>query len=119
MLPFRAALVASALVIVPAASWATCARDAEGSDVCGSEQIQTLYVTQTGAVYVTPTSSLAPSSTGFSCAPVAGRYLLLNSTAPNFKALYAAILSARVVGAPVTLVMDPTQSACTIAYAIL
>jgi len=115
---FSGALLALSLVF-PAVSWATCAREADGSDICAFEQIQMVYVTQAGPIYLMPTSSLAPSSTNFSCTPVAGRYVELNPAAPNFKAMYAAILSARVVGATVTLVMDPSQSVCTIAYVTL
>jgi hypothetical protein len=116
---FHGALATLVLAIVPAWSWATCAREADGSDACASELIRLLDVTQAGDIYVMPTSSLAPASTGFSCAPVLGQYLVLNSTASNFKSLYAALLSARIVGAPVTLVMDRMQAACTIAYALL
>jgi len=113
------ARLAICLAMVPASAWATCARQADGTDVCISEQIQTLYVTQSGAVYLLPTSSLAPSSAGFACTPAGGRYLLLDPAAPNFRAVYAALLSARVVGAPVTLAMDPSQSTCTISYVTL
>jgi hypothetical protein len=115
MLERVGARLAICLAMVPACAWATCAHEADGTDACVSEQIQLLYVTQSGAVYLQPTSSLA----GFSCAPVSGTYLLLNPAAPNFKAAYAALLSARVVGATVTLVMDPSQSTCTISYVTL
>ena len=112
-------LLAMTLAVAPAWSWATCAKETDGSDACVAEVIQMLYVTQSGAVYLLLTSSLAPASTGFSCTPVSGRYIVLNPAAPNFKALYAALLSARMVGAPVSVVMDPNQSSCTIAYATL
>jgi hypothetical protein len=116
---FPGALLAFSLAMVPTWAWATCERGPDGSQACVAEQIQLLYVTQSGAVYLMPTSSLAPATTGFSCEPVSGRYLLLNPAAPNFKALYAALLSARVVGAPVTMALDPTQPVCTIAYVTL
>jgi hypothetical protein len=115
--PLFGALLALGLAIAPACVWATCAHGGDGTDACISEQIQMLVVTESGAVYLMPTSSLA--SAGFVCSPVSGRYLLLNPAAPNFKALYAALLSARVVGAAVTLAMDPNQPVCTIAYATL
>lgn len=85
-------------------------------DYCGPELIQLLYVTASGAVYVQMTSPLTPPPAGFLCSPVAGTYLLLNAQAPNFKQLYAALLSARMTGAAVTVVLDPTQSQCTISY---
>jgi hypothetical protein len=111
------ALLALSLAIVPARGWATCAHGADGTDACISEQIEALVVRASGAVYVMPSSALATA--GFSCSPVSGHFLVLDPAAPNFKALYAALLSARVVGAAVTLAMDPSQQICTIAYATL
>lgn len=89
------------------------------TDYCGPELIRLVYVSSAGPVYVQPSTSLEPAPQGFMCKPVAGRYFLLESNAPNFKQIYATLISARVSGAPVTIVADPTRSVCTIAYVTL
>lgn len=99
-----------------AGAFAMCGHGANGVDYCGPELIQQLYVTEKGSIYVRPTSSLSPAPPGFACTPVSGVYLVLDPTAANFKQLYAALLSARLSAAPVTIVTDPNKSECTITY---
>jgi hypothetical protein len=89
------------------------------TDYCGPELIRLIYVDTGGLVYVQPTTALAPAPTGFVCIPVAGEYFVLTPNSANFKQIYAALLSARVAGAPVTLVADPAQPTCTILYVTL
>jgi|HubBroStandDraft_6_1064221.scaffolds.fasta_scaffold193085_2 hypothetical protein len=109
-----------ALFLWPAAStWAACAHSATGNDYCGPELISVLYIDGSGAIYVRPTSTLSPAPAGFVCAPVSGAYFLLSPNNANFKQIYAALLSARVSGAPVTMVSDPAQPICTILYVTL
>jgi hypothetical protein len=103
-------------LVAAAPASASCTHATDGTDSCGPELIHLLYVTASGAVYVQPSSSLTPAPTGFNCKPVAGAYLTLSPQAINFKPLYALLLSARLSGAPVTMVMDPLQPQCTISY---
>lgn len=87
----------------------------EATDYCGPELIAMIYTRASGQVYVQPSSSW----TGAVCLPVSGSYAVLLSSAPNFKLLYALLLSAKVSGSPVQMVMDPAQSTCTITYVTL
>jgi len=103
---------------VPAGVYAQCGHS-EGVDYCGPELIQLLYVTSSSAIYVQPTSLLNPAPAGFVCTPVSGHYFVLHPEIRNFKQIYATLLSARVSGAPVTLVADPTQPTCTVLYVTL
>jgi hypothetical protein len=109
------AVLASCL---PAAVFASCLH-AVDTDYCGPELIRLIYVTSAGPVYVQPTTALEPAPQGFVCKPVAGGYFILDSNAPNFKQIYATLISARVAGAPVTIVADPARSTCTIIYVTL
>lgn len=102
----------------PAAVFSDCGH-VVGTDYCGPELISLLYVTASGYLYVRPTTPLSPAPQGFVCTPVSGSYFVLPPSAPNFKQVYAALLTARVSGAPVTIVADPSQSACTITYVTL
>jgi hypothetical protein len=92
---------------------------AVGTDYCGPELVRLMYVTNAGPMYVEPTTALEPAPQGFVCKPVAGRYFMLEPSAPNFKQIYAALISARVAGAAVTLVADPARPTCTILYVTL
>jgi hypothetical protein len=113
-------LVFLALFLWPsAAAFAVCAHSGTGNDYCGPELISVLYIDGSGAIYVRPTTALSPAPAGFVCAPVSGAYFLLSPNNTNFKQIYAALLSARVSGAPVTLVSDPAQPICTILYITL
>ena len=103
---------------LPGTLFATCGHNS-GVDFCGPEFISLLYVTESGLVYVRPTTPLAPPPAGFLCKPVGGSYFVLDPKASNFKQVYAALLSARVSGAEVTLVADPARSTCTILYVTL
>jgi hypothetical protein len=103
---------------LPAGVFASCLH-AVDTDYCGPELMRLIYVTSAGPVYVQPSTSLEPAPTGFVCKPVAGGYFLLDSNAPNFKQIYATLISARVAGAPVTIVADPGRPVCTIAYVTL
>jgi hypothetical protein len=103
---------------LPAGLFADCLH-AVNTDYCGPELIRLLYVTSAGAVYVQPSTALEPAPQGFVCKPVAGAYFVLDANAPNFKQIYATLLSARVAGAPVTIVADPARSTCTILYVTL
>ena len=111
----RAGLLALAGA-APAAVFAICGHGQDGTDYCGPELIRQLYITKMGTGDVRPTTPLTPLPSGFACAPVSGTWFILDPAAPNFKQLYAALLSARVSGAPVTLVTDPTKHDCTISY---
>ncbi len=115
-------LVRNAVLVVatchPAGVFGACAH-VEGTDYCGPELVSVIYVTASGAIYVRPTSPLTPVPSGFVCKPVSGEYFVLAPSAPNFKQMYAALLSARVSGAEVTIAADPSQSTCTIAYVTL
>ena len=82
---------------LPGAVFALCGHS-EGIDFCGPELLQLLYVTGSGLVYVQPGTVLTPPPTGFVCKPVGGSYFVLDPKAPNFKQIYAALLSARVSG---------------------
>ena len=114
----RVAALLTLAAWLPGAALANCGHDS-GVDFCGPELMSLLYVTQSGLVYVRPSTPLTPRPTGFVCAPVGGGYFVLDPKATNFKQIYAALLSARVSGAEVTLVADPAQSTCTIAYVTL
>lgn len=106
------------LLCIPAGAFGDC-RHAVGTDYCGPELISLLYVTASGYLYVQPTTPLSPLPQGFVCTPVSGTYFVLGPNAPNFKQIYAALLSARIAGAPVTIVADPSQPVCTITYVTL
>jgi hypothetical protein len=113
-------ILSLALLLWPTASaLAACAHSATGNDYCGPEPISLLYVDSSGAVYVSPSSLLSPKPSGFACTPVSGAYFLLSPNNASFKQIYATLLSARIAGAPVTIVSDPSQSACTILYVTL
>jgi hypothetical protein len=113
-------LVFVALFLWPAAAaWCACVHSGTGNDYCGPELITLLDVDSSGAVYVRPSSALSPLPAGFVCTPVSGTYFVLSPSNANFKQIYAALLSARIAGAPVTIVSDPSQSACTILYITL
>ena len=103
----------------PVGVLAACGHAASGNDYCGPELIGLLDVDGSGAVYVRPTSALSPTPAGFACKPVSGAYFVLSPSNGNFRQIYAALLSARISGAPVTIVSDPAQSACTILYVTL
>ena|SRR5215467_10584230 len=103
---------------LPGAVFAACGHNS-GVDFCGPELVGLLYVADSGLVYVKPTTPLTPPPPGFVCAPAGDGYFVLNPKAANFKQIYAALLSARVSGAEVTLVADPAQSTCTIVYVTL
>ena len=111
-------LLPIALAGMVSSAYADCGH-VGSTDYCGPELIQLLYVSANGAVYVQPSTSLATPPAGFLCKPVAGAYLLLNPAAANFKPIYAVLLSARMSGAPVTLILDPGQAQCTITYVTL
>jgi len=113
----RAALLTAASCL-PGAVFAACGHNS-GVDFCGPELVSLIYVTSSGLVYVAPTTPLAPTPPGFACSPVSGRYFVLEPNAGNFKQIYAALLTARVSGAPVTLVADPAKATCTIVYVTL
>jgi hypothetical protein len=113
--PIRFAM-ATGLMLLSSGAHAICAAGTGGTAYCGAEVIQLLYVSQTGVVYVQPTSSLNPAPANFPCTPVGGSYFVLQPTAAAFKQIYSLLLSARISGAPITMVSDPTQSACTISY---
>jgi hypothetical protein len=103
---------------LPVGAFGACGH-VTGVDYCGPELISLLYVTASGYLYVQPTTPLSPTPQGFVCTPASGIYFVLAPSAPNFKQIYAALLSARVSGAPVTIVADPSQSTCTITYVTL
>ena len=103
---------------LPGAVFAACGHEV-GVDFCGPELVGLLYVTGSGLVYVRPTTALSPAPAGFLCKPAGGSYFVLDPKASNFKQVYAALLSARVSGAQVTLVADPAQSTCTVLYVTL
>jgi hypothetical protein len=112
------AMLLSVAACLPVRVIAGCGHSS-GVDFCGPELISLLYVTGSGLVYVQPTSSLMPAPAGFTCSPVSGSYFVLDPKASNFKQIYAALLSARISGAPITLVADPAQPTCTILYITL
>ena len=95
---------------------ATCYHTPDGTDLCGPEPVQQLYVTANGGIYVMPTSSLIALPPRFGCTPVAGSYFALDPKSANYKQIYASLLSARMSGAPVTFVLDPAQRQCTLSY---
>ena len=103
---------------LPGVVFANCGHNS-GTDFCGPELIGLLYVTESGLVYVRPATPLTPAPTGFVCTPAGSGYFVLDPKGANFKQIYAALLSARVSGAEVTLVADPAQPTCTIAYVTL
>lgn len=108
-----ASLCAVAATICADAAFA-CGHN-DGADYCGPELIGTIYVTAAGSVYIRPSSSWS----GVVCSPISGAYALLNPTSANFKQLYAMLLSAKLSGEQVTMVMDPSQPQCTITYVTL
>ena len=87
------------------------------TDYCGPELIAQIYAPVSGDVYVQPSSSW--TGNGVVCAPISGKYALLPSSAPNFKQIYATLVSAKLSGYQVTMVMDRAQTQCTIAYITL
>jgi uncharacterized membrane protein len=110
--------LAPCLCTIAAAIWtgpALACGHGGGADYCGPELISALYVTAAGSVYVQPSSSW----TGVVCSPVSGSFAILNPAAANFEQLYALLLSAKLSGEQVTLVMDPSQPQCTITYVTL
>jgi hypothetical protein len=114
----RATMVQLLVACVPAGVHAQCGHS-EGVDYCGPELIQLLSITSSSAIYVQLTTPLSPAPAGFGCTPVSGRYFVLPPAIRNFKQIYATLLSARVSGAPVTVVADPTQPTCTVLYVTL
>ena len=119
MLAVRRILLPALLLLPTASALAVCAHTAAGNDYCGPELVSLLYIDSSGAVYVKPSTPLAPTPAGFACRPVAGSYFVLNQSNANFKQIYAALLSARIAGAPLMVVSDPSQSSCTILYVTL
>jgi hypothetical protein len=117
MMLWRAACVALGTWSA-AVAFGACAHSGT-ADYCGPELLRLLYVDGSGVVYVQPTTSLSPTPPGFACTPVIGTYFVLVPSSPNFKQIYAALLSARISAAPVTLVADPAYSTCTILYVTL
>jgi hypothetical protein len=87
----------------------------DATDYCGPEAIAMIYVTASGNVYIQPSSSW----NGVRCTPVIGTYAVLAASSANFKQLYAMLLSAKVSGNQVEMVMDSAQSTCTISYVTL
>jgi hypothetical protein len=87
----------------------------DAADYCGPELIAMLYTTASGLVFIQPSSAW----NGAVCVPVSGTYAQLLPSAPNFKQLYALLLSAKLSGSQVQMVMDPAQSTCTITYVTL
>ncbi len=113
--PLRAAIYAAMLFGV--GNTAMACGHAGSTDFCGPEKIGMLYVTSSGNVYVSPSSSLVGN--GVVCSPLSGQYAVLSSLAANFKEVYATLLAAKLSDYQVKLVMDPTQSQCTITYVTL
>jgi hypothetical protein len=114
-------LLRVAVVTIAGLAGPVCANcgHSSGVDFCGPELIGLLYITESGLVYVQPSTPLTPPPAGFVCTPAGGGYFVLDPKAANFKQTYAALLSARVSGAEVTLVADPAKSTCTIVYVTL
>jgi hypothetical protein len=109
---FRALLVMGGLV---QGLTAMACGHSQSTDYCGPELIAVLYTTTSGAVYVQPSSAWS----GVACTPISGLYAQLLPSAPNFKQVYATLLSAKLSGFQVEMVMDPGQSQCTITYVTL
>ena len=107
-----------AMALLPMSGAVACGHS-EGTDFCGPEVIQKLYVAQSGAVYISVPSLMQHLPQGFTCTLISNEYVQLSPASSAFKQIYAALLSARLAGAPVTLVMDPTQSQCTVSYVVL
>lgn len=91
-----------------------CGR-AEPVDYCGPELIAEIYANTAGPIYVRPSSAWV----GTLCTPIAGDYAQLLPSAQNFKQVYALLLSAKLSGYQVKLIMDPGQAQCTITYVTL
>jgi hypothetical protein len=98
---------------------AACGHTNDGTDYCGPERIQLLYIASSGAVYVRMSSVFSPLPTGFACSLVSGQYALLDTKSNGFKQVYSTLLTAHLSGAPVTVVMDPQKAQCTISYVTL
>jgi len=109
---FRALVVIAGLTTGLTAM--ACGRS-QSVDYCGPELIAVLYTTASGAIYVQPSSSWS----GVVCTPISGVYAQLLPSASNFKQVYALLLSAKLSGFQVEMVMDPAQSQCTITYVTL
>jgi hypothetical protein len=104
-------------ILVFAGSTAFACGHSGSTDFCGPEKIGLLYVTTSGNVFVLPSSSLIGN--GVACTPLSGQYAVLSAAAPNFKEVYATLLAAKLSDYQVKLVMDPTQTQCTITYVTL
>ena len=108
----RCALALGGLLLGSTASAAACS-----ANQC-SGQVQSVYVSTAGSVYV----SLVGGLTGVSiCAPAAGVYAELLASTTNSKLIFAMLLSAQYAGRPVTLrFLDspPSGSGCVIQYAV-
>jgi hypothetical protein len=113
--PLRLAFCTVALLFI--GNTALACGHAGATDFCGPEKIGMLYVTTSGNVYVLPSSTLVGN--GVVCTPLSGQYAVLSSAAPNFKEVYATLLAAKLSDYQVKLVLDPTQSQCTITYVTL
>ena len=112
------ALVSALATCLPGGVFAGCGHSG-GVDFCGPELIGLLYVTNSGVLYVRPTTRLSTPPPGFACTPVSGAYFVLSPNLANFQQIYAALLAARTSGVPMTLVADPAQATCTILYVTL
>jgi hypothetical protein len=91
-----------------------CGR-ADSVDYCGPDLIAVIYATTAGPIYVQPGSAW----TGSVCTPIAGIYAQLLPSAQNFKQVYALLISAKLSGYQVRLVMEPGHAQCTISYVTL
>ncbi len=105
------------LALLGAANAALACGHAGSTDFCGPEKIGLLYVTTSGNVYVQPSSALVGN--GVVCTALSGQYAVLSASAPNFREVYATLLAAKLSDYQIKLVMDPTQSQCTITYVTL
>jgi hypothetical protein len=110
-------VVICTLTLLGAANAALACGHAGSTDFCGPEKIGLLYVTTSGNVYVQPSSTLVGN--GVVCTPLSGQYAVLSAAAQNFKEVYATLLAAKLSDYQIKLVMDPTQSQCTITYVTL
>lgn len=103
------------LFLVCLAAMIPCLGLAENA-ACGqyfcSGQIQTLYVTMAGDIYV----RLVGGFSGVTCTPSGGAYATLQTSSPNLRPMYATLLTAQMTGRPVTLRFVDGSAGCTIQY---
>jgi hypothetical protein len=97
------------MVCFSISSRATCQ-----ASYCGPELLKTLYTDQLQTFIAFQSGQMPPG-----CTPTSGVYMTLQTSHPNYKAIYATLLSAFVAGLPIEVVATSGSAGCIVSYVVM